>query len=80
MRYQADARARFLDLVGRQPHAPKLSGDFRPRKVVYAIALGSGRTVTVDTLFTFAQVALYQAMRTLRNEGIDVEVVAISAT
>ncbi|GIJ12561.1 hypothetical protein ACFFMR_22885 [Micromonospora andamanensis] len=35
------------------------------------------RQVTVDYLFTFAQVALYQAMKTLRNEGVDVEVIAI---
>ncbi|GIJ41676.1 hypothetical protein [Micromonospora andamanensis] len=35
------------------------------------------RQVTVDSLFTFAQVALYQAMKTLRNEGVDVEVIAI---
>ncbi|MEV4198497.1 DUF6119 family protein [Micromonospora globbae] len=77
LRYEADARTMFLDLVRQQPHAPELTDDFRPRKVVYAIALTSGRTVTVDTLFTFAQVALYQAMKTLRIDGVDVEVVTI---
>jgi uncharacterized protein (TIGR04141 family) len=77
LRYEADAQARFLALVRQQPHAPELTDDFRPRKVVYAIALKSGRTVTVDTLFTFAQVALYQAMKTLRIDGVDVEVVTI---
>ncbi|MEU8298949.1 DUF6119 family protein [Micromonospora sp. NPDC048909] len=77
LRYQADARTTFLDLVRQQPDAPKLPDDFRPRKVVYAIALKSGRTLTVKTLFTFAQVALYQAMKTLRIDGVDVEVVTI---
>ncbi|MFC0003508.1 DUF6119 family protein [Micromonospora siamensis] len=79
LRYDEEARATFLDLVERQPNGRKLPGSFRPRKVVYAIALKAGRTVTVDTLFTFAQVALYQAMKTLRNEGVEVEVVPIPA-
>ncbi|MEV0154255.1 DUF6119 family protein [Micromonospora sp. NPDC050686] len=77
LRYDEEARVRFLDLVGRQPNGRGLPGSFRPRKVVYAIALRSGRTLTVDSLFTFAQVALYQAMKALRAEGVDVEVVAI---
>ncbi|WP_200210380.1 DUF6119 family protein [Micromonospora coerulea] len=80
LRYDEEARARFLELVCRQPNAPDLAGDFRPRKVVYAIALKSGRTVTVDSLFTFAQVALYQAMKTLRTEGVEVEVIGIPST
>jgi uncharacterized protein (TIGR04141 family) len=77
LRYQEDARARFLDVVRRQPNGRDLSPDFRPTKVVYAIALDAGRAVTVGSLFTFAQVALYQAMKTLRNEGVEVEVVGI---
>ncbi|MFC0506665.1 DUF6119 family protein [Micromonospora costi] len=77
LRYEADARTAFLELVRRQARASELTDGFRPRKVVYAIALKSGRTVTVDTLFTFAQVALYQAMKTLRIDGVDVEVVSI---
>ncbi|MEU8264266.1 DUF6119 family protein [Micromonospora sp. NPDC048999] len=77
LRYDSVARDKFRELVRRQPNAPDLPEDFRPRKVVYAIALKSGRMVTVNTLFTFAQVALYQAMKTLRSEGVEVEVVAI---
>ncbi|MEU4383443.1 DUF6119 family protein [Micromonospora echinofusca] len=77
LRYQDDARARFLDVVRRQPNGRDLSPDFRPTKVVYAIALDAGQAVTVDSLFTFAQVALYQAMKTLRNDGVEVEVVGI---
>ncbi|MCZ7422945.1 TIGR04141 family sporadically distributed protein [Verrucosispora sp. WMMA2121] len=77
LRYQTDARAKFLDVVRQQPNGRDLGQDFRPSKVVYAIALGGSRTVTVDSLFTFAQVALYQAMKALRNEGVDVEIIAI---
>ncbi|MET9300077.1 DUF6119 family protein [Micromonospora aurantiaca] len=77
LRYDKQARNRFRDLVRAQPGGPDLPEDFRPRTVVYAIALSAGRTVTVESLFTFAQVALYQAVKTLRTEGVDVEVVAI---
>ncbi len=77
LRYQQDARAKFIDAVRRQPNGRDLGQDFRPTKVVYAIALNAGRTVTVNSLFTFAQVALYQAMKTLRNEGVEVNVIAI---
>ncbi|MEU7781680.1 hypothetical protein AB0B24_27710 [Micromonospora parva] len=31
----------------------------------------------MDSLFTFAQVALYRAMKSLRNEGVEVEVIGI---
>ncbi|MBF5032782.1 MULTISPECIES: DUF6119 family protein [Micromonospora] len=77
LRYDNQARNKFRDLVRAQPGGPDLPEDFRPRTVVYAIALSAGRTVTAESLFTFAQVALYQAVKTLRTEGVDVEVVAI---
>ncbi|GIJ23625.1 DUF6119 family protein [Micromonospora lutea] len=80
LRYQQDARARFLDTVRRQPNGRDLGPDFRPTKVVYAIALGTSRRVSVNSLFTFAQVALYQAMKALRNEGVEVSVIGIPQT
>ena len=80
LRYEADARERLAELVRRQPTGREIGADFRPRKVIYAIALGSGRAVTVGTLFTFAQVALYRAVKALRAEDVDVEVVGIPAT
>ncbi|MEU8377382.1 DUF6119 family protein [Micromonospora sp. NPDC048894] len=79
LRYETDARERLAELVRRQPNGREIGGDFRPRKVIYAIALGSGRPVTVGTLFTFAQVALYRAVKALRTEDVDVEVVGIPA-
>jgi uncharacterized protein (TIGR04141 family) len=76
LKYEPDAREALVEMVRRQP-GRDIALDFRPRKVVYAIALGSGKALTVKTLFTFAQVALYRAMKSLRNEGIEVEVVGI---
>jgi hypothetical protein len=73
--YQADARQALIRMVG----SHRVDPAFPPRKVIYAIALGAGRTLTVDTLFTFAQVALYRAMKALRNEGVEVEVIGIPA-
>ncbi|MFI7605872.1 DUF6119 family protein [Micromonospora sp. NPDC049366] len=77
LRYEADARNALVEMVKRQPSGRVIDLNFQPRKVIYAIALGSGRPLTVDSLFTFAQVALYRAMKSLRNEGVDVEVVSI---
>ncbi|MEU5725013.1 DUF6119 family protein [Micromonospora sp. NPDC047738] len=75
LRYEPDARAALVEMARQQGRTIDL--DFRPRKVIYAIALASGRAVTVDSLFTFAQVALYRAMKALRNEGVEVEVTCI---
>ncbi|MGW3606525.1 DUF6119 family protein [Micromonospora sp. NPDC005161] len=77
LRYEADARAALVEMVRRQPSGRVIDPGFRPRKVIYAIALGSGKPLTVKSLFTFAQVALYRAMKSLRNEGVEVEVVGI---
>ncbi len=75
--HERDARERLVTHVrSTAPHRP-ISTDFKPKKVVYAIALDSGKPLTADTLFTFSQVALYRAARRLRSDGIDVEVVGI---
>ncbi len=54
-----------------------LPADFRPTKVVFAIMLGSGKELTVDTLFPFSMVTLAHAARVLRGYRIDVEVIGI---
>ncbi|MET8280290.1 DUF6119 family protein [Micromonospora sp. NPDC005174] len=77
LRYEADARTALVKMVKRQPSGRVIDPAFQPRKVIYAIALGSGKPLTVNSLFTFAQVALYRAMKSLRNEGVEVEVVGI---
>ncbi|GGM24481.1 hypothetical protein GCM10012279_48570 [Micromonospora yangpuensis] len=75
--HQHDARTRFVETVRRQQPGRSIDESFRPRKVVYGIALDPGRALTVTDLYTFAQVALYHAAKTLRVEGVDVEVVSI---
>ncbi|MGI5523181.1 DUF6119 family protein [Micromonospora sp. CA-259024] len=77
LRHEPDARERLVELVHARHPSHLIDATFKPSKVVYGIALGSGKPLTVDTLFTFSQVALYRAVRRLRSEDIDVEVVAI---
>lgn len=77
LRYDPTARTALGRMVGRRRRARPIALDFRPSKVVYAISLGSGAPLTVDSLFTFAQVALYRAMKSLRNEGVEVAVIGI---
>ncbi|MCW6003764.1 TIGR04141 family sporadically distributed protein [Micromonospora sp. CPCC 205371] len=77
LKYETDAREALVELVRAQRPNHAINLDFRPHKVVYAIALESGKTLTADTLFTFAQVALYRAVKVLRNEAVDVEVIGI---
>ncbi|SCF08828.1 sporadically distributed protein, TIGR04141 family [Micromonospora haikouensis] len=77
LRHDGNARAALARMARGSGRRRRIGSDFRPRKVVYAISLGSGAALTVDSLFTFAQVALYRAMKSLRNEGVDVEVVGL---
>jgi uncharacterized protein (TIGR04141 family) len=74
---EADARERLVAHVHAEQPGHPIDTTFRPRKVVYAIALGAGKRLTVDTLFTFSQVVLYRVVRRLRGDNIDVEVVSI---
>jgi uncharacterized protein (TIGR04141 family) len=74
--YEPDARQRLVDLVHADRPGHWIGPDFRPRRVVYAIALRSG-PLTPASLFTFAQVALYRAVKGLRAEGVEVEVVGV---
>lgn len=76
--YEPDTRDGFLERVWSLDPDRELADDFRPRKVVYAVALASGKAVDTTTLFTFAQSALYRAMRSLRVLDIEVELVSLS--
>ena len=76
--YEPDTRDAFLERVWSVDPSRDLPSDFRPRKVVYAVAFASGKPVDTTTLFTFAQSALYRAMRTLRLLDIEVELLSLS--
>ncbi len=76
---EPSARERFAERVHAVSDGRRsVPLNFTPKKVVYAIALKSGEPVTPKTLFTFAQVAMYRAVRQLRAANIEVEIVAIS--
>ncbi|MEV6490805.1 DUF6119 family protein [Actinoplanes sp. NPDC051633] len=75
--HEQDARERLVELVHAADPSHSIKESFRPTKIVYGIALKSGKPLTAETLYTFSQVALYRAARRLRGDGIDVEVVGI---
>lgn len=75
--HEADARERLVAQVHSEQPGHSIDTHFRPRKVIYAIALDAKKPLTADTLFTFSQVALYRAARRLRLDNIEVEVVPI---
>jgi len=72
-------RERFVETVKGLPYGRGLDPDFRPRKVIYAIMLESGKELTPDTLFPFSQATLAHAARILGTLGIEVEVIGIPA-
>ncbi|GAA4889103.1 DUF6119 family protein [Saccharopolyspora cebuensis] len=77
LRFDGEARRKFITRVEQIAPERALPENFVPRKVVYAISLKSGKPVTADSLFTFAQVSLMQAAVALRNVGIEVAVANI---
>jgi uncharacterized protein (TIGR04141 family) len=75
----ATVRDQFIDSVVSVHHGRTLPRDFKPTKVVYAILLENGKTLTLDTLFPFSQATLAHAARILNTYGIKVEVIGIPA-
>lgn len=75
---RAEARTAFAELVA------SVSGGTRtvppgtvPKKVIFAIMLKSGKTLSPATLFPFAQVALASTCEALRRYGVEIEVIPI---
>ncbi len=80
LRNSPEGRQRFAEKVTTARKGHGLPEDFRPSKVVFAILLKDGTTLTADTLFPFSQVTLVQTARTLEAWGVQVEVVGIAST
>lgn len=78
LRHDLDAKARFAETVRRKGSGRTLPDDYLPRKVIFAILLKKGASLTADTLFPFSQISLLDAVHTFHFEGIDVEVVGIA--
>lgn len=77
--HDPEARRRFSELVAAASFGTRsVPLDYRPKKVVFAIHLTTGRTLTPDSLFPFAQVALVNMATTLKSlYDVDVEVIGI---
>lgn len=73
-----DARARFQERLARSTSAGPLPIPYSPQ-IIYAILLSSGKKLTPETLFPFAQIALVQADRMLRRMGCRVSVVGVES-
>ena len=73
-----ETRHRFRELVdGMQPG--RLPEDWAPDRIVFAVQLGTGRPLTPQSLFPFAQAALAQTASELRERGARLDVVAVPA-
>jgi uncharacterized protein (TIGR04141 family) len=72
-----EIRQGFRRLVEDVGGGRQLPEDFVPDRIVFAILLGTGRPLTPDTLFPFAQAALAQTAAELRERHVRVEVVGI---
>jgi uncharacterized protein (TIGR04141 family) len=77
LHWDSIVRGKFLAKVRERSPQHPVEDDFMPRKVIYAVSLKSSKPLTVENLFTFAQVTLLQATVALRNSGIEVAVVNI---
>lgn len=62
---EPDAREELARRVHTDHPDHHIDATFKPRKVIYAISLASGKPLSPETLFTFSQVALYRATRHL---------------
>jgi uncharacterized protein (TIGR04141 family) len=72
-------RERFVATVAGMPDGRVLPPDFKPTKVIYAILMENGKSLTPDTLFPFSQATLAHAARILSTYGIEVETIGIPA-
>ncbi|MEO5875770.1 MAG: DUF6119 family protein [Streptosporangiaceae bacterium] len=77
-----EAAAQFAALIQeRSAGTRSVPADYRPKKIIFAIMLKTGRTLTPDSLFPFAQIALANMARTLKHRyGVDIEVIGIPRT
>ena len=75
------ARQRFAAIVEEVSDGERrVSGDFCPKKVVFAILLKKGEALTADTLFPFSQVTLVHVAKVLQTQyNIEIEVIGSHA-
>lgn len=74
---EAEAAERFAEKVADKSPGRRLPEGFRPEKIIYAIQLGKGKELSADTLTPFTQTALRQAVSSLKQQNIQVELIGI---
>ncbi|MDG9719417.1 DUF6119 family protein [Streptomyces sp. DH24] len=77
LRSDREAREKLLKRVRERSATHPYNPDFKPKKLIYGIAIKRDSTVTRKSLFTFSQVALMRAINALENADVDVEVIPI---
>ncbi|MBP3079276.1 hypothetical protein WP39_17870 [Streptomyces sp. 604F] len=77
LRSDREAREKLLKRIRERSATHQYNPDFKPRKLIYGIAIKRDSTVSRKSLFTFSQVALMRAINALENADVDVEVIPI---
>jgi uncharacterized protein (TIGR04141 family) len=78
LRYDLDARQKFLDKVEALAPGHPVDPSFRSPTLVYGIMLKDGTPLTPDTLFSFAKVSLLHAATSLQGMGVHLEIASIA--
>lgn len=77
LRSDREAREKLLTRIRERSSTHPYNPDFKPKKLIYGIAIKRDATVARKSLFTFSQVALMRAINALENADVDVEVIPI---
>ncbi|TDB95701.1 hypothetical protein E1266_12480 [Actinomadura sp. 7K534] len=77
LRNDEEVRAKFLKAVAAHDPRHPVQEELGALTLVYAILLKEGESITIDSLFAFAQVSLLQSVHQLRAMNARVEIVTI---
>jgi uncharacterized protein (TIGR04141 family) len=80
LRYDREAREKFLDKLRHLAPGHPLDTSFSTPTLVFGIMLKDGIPVTVDSLFAFAKISLLHTATMLEGMGARLEIVSISRT
>jgi uncharacterized protein (TIGR04141 family) len=80
LRYDREAREKFLDKLQHLAPGHPLDTSFRTPVLVFGIMLKDGVPVTADSLFAFAKISLLHTATMVEGMGARLEIVSISRT
>ena len=75
---RAATKEGFRRLVQDDGHGRRLPADFHPKRVLIALRLDPGRSLSPETLFPFAQAALAQTATALGDRQVRLDVVGVT--